>query len=434
MTARPKPPQAVVVVERSYAATVEELWSLWTTKEGFESWWGPQGFRVEVHALEPRWTACSSYDMIADAPEAVAAMKQMGQPISHSTKGRFAEFQPAPRRLTLVHLIDFIQGVEPYDSKIEVEFSAAGDKARMVVTLHPHLDPHWTKMSSLGFASQLAPSSTSATAGRGLAALLDGRRYSAPAALRGTWPQQGLRVLGLRRSSDPNDPPPSRVARAPCSPLSAVVALGAAACSRAANEEARETAAQVAADANQAIESASAKAEAAVDKAGDRAEALANETGDALDEAAARPAPGHRRGRRRRRRGQGGRASPRRRPATSPPTPRTRRPKGAPGRLIRRTSPTRSAWTGAGFTSSVRRKAVHVQFHVRHRHREQLPHDQRGRTRSTNSKCGFTNTGRPTSSWSRTSASASCGSPLDQQNAGWGRGASDQVVRRRDLR
>lgn len=146
--------QAVVVVERSYAATVEELWSLWTTKAGFESWWGPQGFRVEVHALEPRLDGLLEYDMIADAPEAVAAMKQMGQPISHNTKGRFAEFQPN-RRLTLVHLIDFIQGVEPYESKIEVEFSAAGDKARMVVTLHPHLDPHWTKMSSLGFASQL---------------------------------------------------------------------------------------------------------------------------------------------------------------------------------------------------------------------------------------------------------------------------------------
>jgi uncharacterized protein YndB with AHSA1/START domain len=29
------------VIERTYRATVQELWELWTTKEGFESWWGP---------------------------------------------------------------------------------------------------------------------------------------------------------------------------------------------------------------------------------------------------------------------------------------------------------------------------------------------------------------------------------------------------------
>ena len=58
-------------------------------------------------------------------------------------------------RLTLVHVIDFISGVEPYESTIEVDFHRSGDQARMVVTLHPHRDPHWTKMSVRGFGSQL---------------------------------------------------------------------------------------------------------------------------------------------------------------------------------------------------------------------------------------------------------------------------------------
>jgi uncharacterized protein YndB with AHSA1/START domain len=43
-----------VVFERTYRARIEELWELWTTKKGFESWWGPEGFRVEVHTLEAR--------------------------------------------------------------------------------------------------------------------------------------------------------------------------------------------------------------------------------------------------------------------------------------------------------------------------------------------------------------------------------------------
>ena len=147
-------PQAVVVIERTYAATPRDLWALWTTKAGFESWWGPEGFRVEVRRLEPHAGGALEYDMIADAPEAIAAMHSMNMPLSHDTKGTFSEFEPH-RRLRLVHLIDFVPGAAPYESVIEVDFSAVGDQARMIVTLHPHLDPHWTKMSVQGFTSQL---------------------------------------------------------------------------------------------------------------------------------------------------------------------------------------------------------------------------------------------------------------------------------------
>jgi uncharacterized protein YndB with AHSA1/START domain len=147
-------PQAIVVVERTYRAGVEDLWALWATKDGFESWWGPEGFRVEVHALEPREGGKLDYDMIADAPEAIAAMKQMGQPISHGTHGRYTQFRPHTR-LVLVHDIDFVPGMETYESIIEVDFYPKGDEARMVVTIHPHRDPHWTKMAVQGFASQL---------------------------------------------------------------------------------------------------------------------------------------------------------------------------------------------------------------------------------------------------------------------------------------
>jgi uncharacterized protein YndB with AHSA1/START domain len=143
-----------VVIERSYRAGIEELWALWTTKDGFESWWGPEGFRVEVHVLEPREGGRLEYDMIADTPEMVAAMKEMGQAVSHDTRGIYAEFRPHAR-LRLTHVIDFIPGVAPYETNIEVGFAPVGDQARMIVTLHPHLDPEWTRMSVEGFTSQL---------------------------------------------------------------------------------------------------------------------------------------------------------------------------------------------------------------------------------------------------------------------------------------
>jgi uncharacterized protein YndB with AHSA1/START domain len=148
-TTRPK-----IVIERIYRARVEELWALWTTKEGFESWWGPQGFRVEVHALEARTGGRLDYDMIADAPEAIEAMRRSGHAVTHGTRGTFTEFQ-LNRRLEITHVIDFLPGIEPYESTMVVEFQELGESTRMVVTLYPLHDKATTRMSAAGFTSQL---------------------------------------------------------------------------------------------------------------------------------------------------------------------------------------------------------------------------------------------------------------------------------------
>ncbi len=146
--------RSTIVIERTYRAAVEELWELWTTKEGFESWWGPEGFRAEVHAIEARVNGKLHYDMIADAPEMIEAMKQMGRPSSHETRARFSEFKPF-ERLVLTHVIDFLPGVKPYESTIVVEFFPLGDAVRMVITLHPLHDDEFTRMTVEGFTSQL---------------------------------------------------------------------------------------------------------------------------------------------------------------------------------------------------------------------------------------------------------------------------------------
>jgi uncharacterized protein YndB with AHSA1/START domain len=143
-----------VVIERTYRAEVEELWELWTTKEGFESWWGPEGFRVKVHTLEARKGGTLHYDMIADAPEMITAMKQMGRPLSHEARGRFSEFR-TQEYLAITHLIDFLPGVNPYESTIAAAFFRSGESVRMVMTLEPMHDEEFTKMSTMGFTSQL---------------------------------------------------------------------------------------------------------------------------------------------------------------------------------------------------------------------------------------------------------------------------------------
>src|SRR5207249_6402569 len=34
--------------------SVEDVWELWTTKAGLESWWGPEGFTTAVSKLDLR--------------------------------------------------------------------------------------------------------------------------------------------------------------------------------------------------------------------------------------------------------------------------------------------------------------------------------------------------------------------------------------------
>ena len=142
------------VIERTYRARVEELWELWTTKEGFESWWGPEGTRVEVHAIEARSGGALHYDMIADTPETIEATKQLGLLPRQGNRCRFAELTPY-ERLTLTHIMDFLPGVKPYESTIVVEFFPAGDFVRMAVTFYPMHNEEFTKMSIEGFTSQL---------------------------------------------------------------------------------------------------------------------------------------------------------------------------------------------------------------------------------------------------------------------------------------
>ena len=118
-----------VVVERTYRAPVEELWDLWTTKEGFESWWPPEGFRTEVHTVEACPNGKLRYNMIAETPEMVAVMKELGLPASHVERARFSEFRPL-ERLVLAIMMDFLPGVAPYEGTLTVDFFPSGEKIR----------------------------------------------------------------------------------------------------------------------------------------------------------------------------------------------------------------------------------------------------------------------------------------------------------------
>jgi uncharacterized protein YndB with AHSA1/START domain len=143
----------VVTLERTYRATAREVWDMWTTRDGFEAWWGPDGFRVEVNRLEARPGGALHFAMIAEHAEAAAALP-VGLPPRVETRCRFSRFEPH-RRLQLTLVIDFFPGVEPYENTVDVELTPTGDRVRMVITLHPMHLPDMSRRQREAFEGQL---------------------------------------------------------------------------------------------------------------------------------------------------------------------------------------------------------------------------------------------------------------------------------------
>lgn len=143
-----------ITMERFYRADIEDVWDLWTTRDGIESWWGPGGFAVTVRTLDLRPGGLLLYVMTAIDPPQVDFMKKNGMPLSHDARITYTEVVP-PRRLAYVHAADFIPGVEPYDVATVVELEATGDGVRMRLTLDAMHDERWTNLAVAGWESEL---------------------------------------------------------------------------------------------------------------------------------------------------------------------------------------------------------------------------------------------------------------------------------------
>jgi uncharacterized protein YndB with AHSA1/START domain len=147
-------PKRKMTLERTYAATPEEVWELWTTKQGIESWWGPDGFTVAVRRLDLRPGGSLSYVMTATSQEVKEFMTRAGMPQSTEALLTFTDVTP-PRRLAYEMLADFIPGVAPYSVATLVELQASGRGTRLVLTFDAMHDAAWTEQAVLGRKSEL---------------------------------------------------------------------------------------------------------------------------------------------------------------------------------------------------------------------------------------------------------------------------------------
>jgi uncharacterized protein YndB with AHSA1/START domain len=154
MTTAPPVARAQFSIQRTYAASIDEAWALWTTKSGIESWRGPEGFDVTVTALDLRPGGNLIYLMTAVAPEQAAFMKRAGMPLTTECKVIYTEVSP-PSRLAYKALADFVPGVAPYEVATVVELKATGDGVKLIITFDAMHDDVWTERARAGHESQM---------------------------------------------------------------------------------------------------------------------------------------------------------------------------------------------------------------------------------------------------------------------------------------
>ncbi len=143
-----------ITIERTYQASIEDVWELWTTKEGIESWWGPDGFSVKVHSIDLHPGGELRYAMTAIAPPQIEFMKKVGMPLTTEARVRYTEIVPR-KRLAYTHLADFIPGVEPYHVAHLVELHPSAQGVRMVLTFDAMHAEEWTQRAVMGWESEL---------------------------------------------------------------------------------------------------------------------------------------------------------------------------------------------------------------------------------------------------------------------------------------
>lgn len=153
-TRQPGQPKPRLKLERTYQAPLKDVWDLWTTKQGIESWWGPEGFTVTVRSLDLRVGGELRYVMTATAPAQIAFMNQAKMPLATELKITYTEILPL-RRLGYVQLADFVPGVAAYDVATQVELHEIADGVRMVLSFDAMHDEVWTQRAVMGRESEL---------------------------------------------------------------------------------------------------------------------------------------------------------------------------------------------------------------------------------------------------------------------------------------
>jgi len=143
-----------ITMERTLAATLDEVWELWTTKDGIESWWGPQGFETKVSRLELRVGGALHYSFTAVGENQIKFMQQSGQPLTQHMKARYTHVQPKTSA-AWQNLVEFVPGITPYEVESRFDLEKRGKQVHMKLRFDAMHDEQLTKYAEMGWTEEL---------------------------------------------------------------------------------------------------------------------------------------------------------------------------------------------------------------------------------------------------------------------------------------
>jgi uncharacterized protein YndB with AHSA1/START domain len=146
-------------VERTLRAPIEEVWELWTTREGIQSWWGTEGYAVKVRALDLRPGGLLEIESTATGPKQIEMALKFWMPVTVVLRFNYTEID-APKVLAFRARVDYIQKVKPYDAVTKVELTPLGRATRLALTIGVMHDDTWNQRAVTNWEAQLAQLAT----------------------------------------------------------------------------------------------------------------------------------------------------------------------------------------------------------------------------------------------------------------------------------
>lgn len=143
-----------ILIERTFKAAPDEVWAMWTTREGLEKWWGPVGFTSTVKHLDVRVGGSFEIIMRATGSDQVAFLKSAGLPLESSAKGTYIAVVPVTR-LSYKNIVDFIPGVKHYDVESSLELEPADGGTKMLFRSGMMHDTDWSQRAEMGWTQQI---------------------------------------------------------------------------------------------------------------------------------------------------------------------------------------------------------------------------------------------------------------------------------------
>lgn len=144
-----------IKLEKVYKASPEKIWQLWTTPEGIESWWAPDGFTVKVEKLDLKPMGELIYTMTATAQPQIEFMESMGMPLATTSRKTFVELD-VNKKISYNSLVDFVPDKDPYDFLTVVSLEPIDDSStKVVMEMQPLHDEEWTGRLVVGRQNEL---------------------------------------------------------------------------------------------------------------------------------------------------------------------------------------------------------------------------------------------------------------------------------------